>query len=382
MDRLAEYLVELRAHTALSLTNQEANTIIALWQNLDDRDKERVVYVSRPQKRLLSGRFRVPKRPTHPGVERTTRCVLGAGSAPAQWPDCCRLVETIFIRLCSIHPSPKRKGKGTLSRWSLILQEYQRIRQLVLGNSLVMGGTSMQLVEVNQNTLIQWYNIRQKKQELSVLLQGIQLPQPLPEAHEPLQVAKRLRTEPEQPGEQHQYKLPESTAGQAKQRQTSVGRPPLRPKAPAQSQMLATPSAPGASLQMVPTPRIIIQAAPGFQGVPMFQAAPMFQGVQMVHGIPMVQGVQMVQGMPMMQPLLQPTVVQGPSSQPSAPAANPGAMPKRPYRRTVEANTCKKCGLFKTSTTGHSQYRGRVYCPQTETVTKEVWLEEMRRTYK
>ncbi len=180
MDRLAEYLVELRGHTALSLTNQEVNTIIALWQNLDDRDKKRVVYAARHQKRLLSGRFRVPKTPTQtPAVESTTRSVLGMC---ALWPDCCRLVETIFIRLCTVHPSPKRKGKGMLSRWSLILQDYRRIRQLVLGNSLVMGGTSMQLVEVNQNTLIQWYNNRQKKQELSVLLQGIQLPQTLPEA--------------------------------------------------------------------------------------------------------------------------------------------------------------------------------------------------------
>ncbi|KAL0195370.1 hypothetical protein M9458_008942, partial [Cirrhinus mrigala] len=200
VDRLAEYLVDLRGHTALSLTNQEANNIIALWQNLDDRDKQWVVYAARHQKRLLSGRFRVPKRPTQtPGVESTTRCVLGSSSAPAQWPDCCRLVETIFIRLCTIYPSPKRKGKGALSRWSLILQDYRRIRQLVLGNSLVMAGTSLQLVEVNQNTLIQWYNNRQKKQELSVLLQGIQLPQPIPEAQEPLQAAKRLRTEPEQP---------------------------------------------------------------------------------------------------------------------------------------------------------------------------------------
>ncbi|CAM4567614.1 unnamed protein product [Leuciscus chuanchicus] len=73
VDQLAEYLVDLRAHTALSLTNQEANTIIALWQNLDDRDKERVMYDSRCRKRLLSGRFKVPKRSTHPGVESTIR---------------------------------------------------------------------------------------------------------------------------------------------------------------------------------------------------------------------------------------------------------------------------------------------------------------------
>ncbi|XP_057214898.1 uncharacterized protein LOC130569327 [Triplophysa rosa] len=350
VDRLAEYLVELRGHTVLSLTNQEASTIIGLWQKLDDRDKQRVVYAARHQERLLSGRFRTPKRPTHtPGVESTTRCVPGAGSVPAQWPDCCRLVETIFIRLCTIHRSPKKKGKGSLSRWSLILQDYRRIGQLVLGNSMVMEGTSMQLVEVNQNTLIQWHNNRQREQELLE-------PEEAPEAQEPLQGAKQLRTEPHQPAEQHQYKLPESTAGQAKQRQTSVGRPPLRPKAPVPNQPLVTPSVSEASLQMVTN--VLVPAAAGFQSVPMFQY------------VPVVQGMLMVQGMPS----------QVTASQPAAPAANPGAIPKRPYRRTVEANTCKKCGQFKTSETGHSQYRGRVYCPHTETVSKEVWLEEMRRT--
>ncbi len=195
----------------------------------------------------------------------------------------------------------------------------------------------MQLVEVNQNTLIQWYNNRQKKQELSVLLQGIQLPQTLPEAQEPLQAAKRPRTEPEQPAEQHQYKLPESTAGQAKQRQTSTGRPPLRRKAPAQSPMLVTPSAPGASVQLVPNILIPVasgfQGMPGFQGLQMVQRLPMLQGMPMVQGMPMLRGIPMVQGMSMIQ--LQPTVAQGTSLQPSAPAASPQAMPKRPYKRTV-----------------------------------------------
>ncbi len=107
-----EYLVELRGHTALSLTNQEANTVIALWQNLDDRDKKRVVYAARHQKRLQSGCFQSTKDAhSTPGVESTTRSVLGTSSAPAQWPDCCRLVETIFIRLCTIHPSPKEKAR-------------------------------------------------------------------------------------------------------------------------------------------------------------------------------------------------------------------------------------------------------------------------------
>nr|XP_055039096.1 uncharacterized protein LOC129426670 [Misgurnus anguillicaudatus] len=362
VDRLAEYLVELRKRTALSLTNQEAETIIGLWQNLDAFDKRRVVYRPRFKKRLLTGRFRTPKTLTRtPGVESTTRCVLGASSAPAQWPDCCRLVETIFIRLCVIHLAPKRKGGKTYSRWSLILEDYRKIRQLVFGNGLVMNETSLQLVEVNQNTLINWFNERKIDQQVSLLVRGLDLPHPIPEAQEPLQDAKRLRTELQQPMQLHQYKLPDSTAGQAKQRVISIRQPPLRPK---------TPAAPGASLQMVST---------GFQNVPLLQFVPVVQGMPMVQGMPVIHGVQMVQGMPLMQPVLQPAVVQGTTSQPAPPGPSQGAMPKRPYKRTVEANTCKKCGQFKIAETGHSQYRGKVYCPQTETVSKEVWLENMRR---
>ncbi len=35
--------------------------------------------------------------------------------------------------------APKEKAMGTLSRWSLILQDYRRIRQLVLGKQLGDG---------------------------------------------------------------------------------------------------------------------------------------------------------------------------------------------------------------------------------------------------
>ena len=184
-------------------------------------DKQRVVYAARHQERLLSGRFRTPRKPsTFPGVESTTRCILGESSAPAQWPDCCRLVENIFIRLCNLHRRPVRRGRTADSRWSLILRDYHKIRQLVIGNSLVMQGTAIQLVEVNQNTLIQWHNKRQKRQELSVLLQGTEaLPPALPLSNEPLLDARVLPAVLTPAREEHQYRLPESTAGQAQQRQ-------------------------------------------------------------------------------------------------------------------------------------------------------------------
>ena len=315
MDRLAEYLVELRDQTSLCLSNQQASTIIALWESLDEGDKQRVVYAARHQERLLSGRFRTPKKPSKtPGVESTTRCLLGVSSAPAQWPDCCRLVEDICIRLCNLHPSPVRKGKGATSRWSLILRDYRKIRQLVVGNSRVMQGTDIQLVEVNQNTLVQWHNNRQKRQELSVLLQGTALPPALSESEEPLQEARVLPVAPMPARQEHQYQLPESTAGQAQQRQTASRQLPRRimPKGQVKRQLFATST---------PVPVV-----------------------------PLVQGTN------------------PPTSAPTT-TVEAGAISKRPYRRTVEANTCKKCGQFRTADTG-------VYCPP-----KEQWLVEMRKMF-
>ena len=225
VDRLAEYLVELRNETSLCLTNKQADTIIHLWESLDSRDKCRVVYAARHQERLLTGRFRTPKKPTAtPGVESTTRCFLGASSAPAQWPNCCRLVECIFIKLCTLFPAPKRKKNkpGTESSWSQVLQAYRQIRQRVVGNARVMQETQIQLVEVNQSTLISWFHSRSKGQELSVLLQGTMIPPAIAVAEDPLPDARQLQAEPLPAHQEHQYHLPESTAGQAKTRQQAT----------------------------------------------------------------------------------------------------------------------------------------------------------------
>ena len=127
--------------------------------------------------------------------------------------------------------------------WSLILRDYHKIRQLVVGNSLVMQGSVIQLVKVNQNTLIQWHNSRQKRQELSVLLQGTVLPSALPVSEEPLQEARALPAEPRSARQEHQYQLPEGTADQAQQRPTASSRP-IVPKAQVKRLVLATPPAP------------------------------------------------------------------------------------------------------------------------------------------
>jgi len=49
VDSLAEYLVGQRTETGQTLTNQQASTITALWQNLLPYDQQGVAYAARHQ---------------------------------------------------------------------------------------------------------------------------------------------------------------------------------------------------------------------------------------------------------------------------------------------------------------------------------------------
>ncbi|KAL0150589.1 hypothetical protein M9458_054182 [Cirrhinus mrigala] len=291
VDSMAEYLVELRNQPSLALTNQQV----------------------RHQSRLDTGRFTS-------GVESLKRHVLTTTAPLAQWPDCCRLIETIFVKLCAIHKSPKKKGIGTLSRWDLILEDYRKIRQRILTNAAVMQQTTLQLVDVSHTTLVQWHNRRVKTQDSAVLMQA------------------------------HQYHLPSSTVDQAQTKRkrnipsAPVVLPPPAEKPPTQRQLFPAPP-PGAQLVML-TP-ITSQGLTG----PVFFAAPQALRVSL-------------------------------SSAPPAPSASPAPAPApgRKLTRKVQHNTCKKCGQFRTVETGHSQYKGIIYCPSVETVSKEQWLEDIKKT--
>lgn len=131
VDSLAEYLVGLRNETGQTLNSQQASTIIALWQNLLPYDQQRLKYSARYQPRLTTGRFRCSKKKPEftPGVESMTRCVLGSTGSPAQWPDSCRLVECIFVKLCNIHKSPKKQDNYALTRWTQMDFNSQRLQQ-------------------------------------------------------------------------------------------------------------------------------------------------------------------------------------------------------------------------------------------------------------
>ena len=48
------------------------------------------------------------------------------------------------------------------------------------------------------------------------------------------------------------------------------------------------------------------------------------------------------------------------------------------YKRKKAGIRCAKCGFLRDSTSGHSQYKGRVYCPNSERHSKEEWLKTIK----
>ncbi|XP_076876832.1 uncharacterized protein LOC143526077 [Brachyhypopomus gauderio] len=216
VQNLADYLVTLKDHSfALSL--EESSHIITLWQALSDYDKQRMVYAPRHQATLNKGRFRVTKKIVAPGVESTRRCFVGANS-PAQWPDCNRVVEAIFVRLCITFPNPKNIGGVRFGRWTLICRAYKHIRECVLSNAHVMQGTTIQLPEVNATTLSEWYCRRTRSQESDVLHQGIMPPEapvsgPTTQRSTPQKDSLASHPSTDSP---HVFVLPPDTAGTAK----------------------------------------------------------------------------------------------------------------------------------------------------------------------
>ena len=125
----------------------------------------RCTFSPRHQDRFTKGRFKQTKKATTvPGVDSTKRTFLGQNSGPASWPDANRYMEALIVKLCASNPSPV-KDRQKVQRWWLIIASYKKIRDTVLGNAKVMSETKIQLAEINNKTLVAWYNNRSKTQE-------------------------------------------------------------------------------------------------------------------------------------------------------------------------------------------------------------------------
>ncbi|KAI9541918.1 hypothetical protein NQZ68_026383 [Dissostichus eleginoides] len=383
VDSLAECIVGLRNQLTMVLTNQQVSNIVALWQNLLDYDKQRVVFSARHQSRLDTGRFGSPKKRQEftPGVESLKRHALTTTAPLAQWPDCCRLIEAIFVRLCVIHRSPRKRGTGTVSRWDLILEDYRKIRRRILSNGTVMQQTTLQLVDVSHNTLVQWHNKRVKREDNALVLQGLVLPSRLSVASDPLPPANvRPQSAAPQPGVAYHYILPSSTVGQAKlkRKASPTTATPATVKLRPQLQLFpAPPSGPQMVRQLFPAPpsgpQMVRQLFPAPSSGPqmvlqrqLFPASPLGHCSWIFNPVTSQVPVQVA-------------APQAPNASLSSvlPAPIPAPTTQKLTRKVVH-NTCKKCGKFRTAETGHSQYKGVVYCPLVEALSKEQWLKDMR----
>lgn len=92
-----------------TLSREQVNAILELWEFLHPFDKARIDYPPCHRDKVVQGRFRVSKKPCTRGVNSTKRCLLRSSGGPAQWPDCCRLVERICAHVCNRYTAPQGK---------------------------------------------------------------------------------------------------------------------------------------------------------------------------------------------------------------------------------------------------------------------------------
>ncbi|KAK5900198.1 hypothetical protein CesoFtcFv8_009594 [Champsocephalus esox] len=190
--KLAKALLEARSLQGFS--DKRVDDLMALWQRLPEPDRRRVVYPPRHRERQPKGRFKAAKgkNTSCPGKESLQRCLLGLHSGPATWPSTSRLVEAICSQLCRLHHAATRSGGIMRTRWFFILTDYVAIREAVLASPRLMAQTEIQLFELNQRTLSQWFTRRQKEGGVSVLQQGTGVVPAVAMAVQPLPLAKGL----------------------------------------------------------------------------------------------------------------------------------------------------------------------------------------------
>lgn len=165
------------------------------------------------------GRFGRTKRlGGHVNVDSMKRCFLSAGS-PASSPAKSRLVEAICILLCAQYPQPRReRGQRPryTSRWKLVLSAYNAIRARLLNSQALLEETNLVLYTINETTLVRWYKNTTRRDEVTLLLQGLSLPSPSACSSSTLPPPQARPVVPPPPPDQpHSFPDPEDTLGQA-----------------------------------------------------------------------------------------------------------------------------------------------------------------------
>lgn len=149
VDQLATKLIESEG---LSITNIEAETIIHLYDQLSPYDKEPLTYARKLQP--SRGRFaRLKNSSGHVGVEAMKRCFITGGS-PSLPPSKSRVVEAICLRLFNKITTGQKDPY--VSRYALIIQKYNEIRNRIMLSPIIVQRTKLALYSINETTISLW----------------------------------------------------------------------------------------------------------------------------------------------------------------------------------------------------------------------------------
>ena len=225
-------------------------------------------------------------------------------------------------------------------------KDYRGIQERVMNNGMVMRETQIQLPDINQTTLSQWYIKRQKKKEQEILKQG--LPQQTEPAASKTPLPAAIPLPPSLPQVNYpvpfKFVLPTNTTGTAVLRgQTSKACQPIP--------ILPAPVPPVTFLQ----PPIVVRR---------FPPVPIQSKIQTQHHQP-----QSWQQKSQSQPSVH-------SKQKDETRTTQEQKASTSRRRSSYDMVCSKCGKKK-DPENHKQYFGNWYC-NTMTENFETWRENLK----
>uniref|UniRef100_A0A1A8L6P8 Uncharacterized protein n=1 Tax=Nothobranchius pienaari TaxID=704102 RepID=A0A1A8L6P8_9TELE len=220
----------------------------------------------------------------------------------------------------------------------LIRDDYMAVRQVVLNCPRLMAQSLLQLFELNQKTISQWFSHRQKGWEKGVLEQGTGAVSAPAFSHQPIPSVKGLSSVQVGRGQPFKYNLPEEQQPGPSSR--GLPPPPLPPPAPHPG--------PSTSCNLPPS------------------------SAQSLHAIrPCLEST------PLTPPVILPrtTAFRRRKAAAAAAAASVQAPPSKTARQQF---TCSKCGQPKRLDTGHTRIAGVSYCASVGGKSVEEWKEEMK----
>uniref|UniRef100_A0AAV2LSA0 Uncharacterized protein n=1 Tax=Knipowitschia caucasica TaxID=637954 RepID=A0AAV2LSA0_KNICA len=411
VDALAAYLVGLNRTTTALSAKEEADIVprdrggASLYLDISSSAWACVVlfltagpalYSQKGKKKgqVSAGPWRAPRKPSGsaPGQQAAERLYMIHGQA-AQDPEANRVSECVCLRLAKEFDQARNRPKDVKGKTMPIPQSivsvYSHLRQLLEDSRVVLGQTNVVLVPVNNTTVSSWLLRRDKRKDRDMLLQGTVLPKQLHQAKEPLPSVSTLPAAPEPHAQEMTFEEPENREGEAFPRQRNVAGPsqpvPHPPPPPFPSQYgPAPPLQQAPHLHHPPFPHVPPHLHPQYPYPPPFPHAPPFQ-----YAPPLPQAPPLPHAPPCPEapPLQQPPA--GLPSQPRQRAwrlnkaaqedeerALRGEPPKKRLAKEKYHYTCKQCGENKSKTTGHTQVKGRWYCPASG-LTLEDWRRSL-----